>query len=110
MGLSRDYRRPFWRGLLHALLVVAYCVFISLVYLSIDQLYAGEIEYIVQIVFGLFASVVSIAICAYLIFYEPIKKLLKHHFRAASVMMMSTLGWLLIFVLIFLMGLVYTVT
>lgn len=110
MNLSRDYRQPFWHGLLHAIFVVLYCIFITLVYVSINRLFNGEIHRIVQMVFSLFLVILSVAVCAYLIFYESIKRLMKHHFRAASVMMISTLGWLFIFMTIFLIGLVVTLS
>lgn len=99
---------PFWRGFLHALSVVIYSTFITLVYLSLDNLFAGQINNIVQVVFGIFLLILTFAICGYLIFFDPIKKLLHHHFKAASVMMMSTLGWLFVFLIVFLMGLVAT--
>lgn len=108
MIFSRDYRRPFWRGLFHAFAVVVYATFITSVYLSLGSLYSEEIGSFVQLVFGAFLVIVTFAVCGYLIFYEPVKKLLHGHFKAASTMMMSTLGWLFIFLIIFLMGLVTT--
>ena len=76
--------------------------------MSLNRLFADQIPYIVQVAFWVFLFVVSVAICGYLVFYEPMDKLLRKHFRAASVMMMSTLGWLLIFMIIFLAGLALT--
>lgn len=109
MLFQRDYRRPFWRGLLHAVAVVIYSLFISLIILSLDGLFQNSIGYVVQFAFWIFLLVLSIGVCGYLIFYQPIEYVLKHHFRAASVMMASTLGWLLIFLTIFLIGLVLSI-
>jgi len=110
MIFSRDYRRPFWRGFVHALLVVLYGIFISLIILSLDGLFQDEIGIAIQVAVWFFLIVLSVATCGYLIFYEPTKKLLHHHFKAASVMMGSTLGWLFVFLVIFLIGLVVTST
>ncbi len=110
MLLSRDYRRPFWHGFLHAVFVVIYTTFISLIYFSLENLYIGEIGPLLQIVVGFFLSILTIAVCGYLVFYEPIKKILHHHFKAASIMIWSTLGWLFIFLLVFLIGLVKTIS
>ncbi len=106
MIFSRDYRRPFWHGLLHAGLVVVYLVFVALIVEQLQTLYRGEIGMVIQYAFGLFLVVLSTALCAGLIFDEPIKKLLHHHFRAATVMLLSTLGWLFVFLIIFVVGLV----
>lgn len=110
MNLSRDYRRPFWHGFFHAVLVVAYLLFISLVILQIEGLYQGRVGEVVRTTFNLFLVVLSVAMCAWLIFYEPLKKLLKFHFRAASVMLISTLGWLFTFMIIFLVMLSVTIS
>lgn len=108
MLFSRDYRRPFWRGFFHALAVVIYATFVSMVFLSLDTLYAGDVAPVIRLVFGLFLVILTIAVCGYLIFYEPIKQILHHHFKAASTMIWSTLGWLFVFLIIFLIGLVLT--
>lgn len=108
MIFARDYQRPFWRGFFHAVLVSFYCVFISLIVLSLRSLFDGDIGLVIQVSFGLFLTVLTAAVCGFLIFFEPIKKVLHHHFRAAAVMMASTLGWLFVFLLIFLIGLVLT--
>jgi len=106
---SRDYRRPFWRGFFHALAVVIYSTFITLIFLSLEILYDGDISPIIQLSFTLFLTIITVAVCAYLIFFEPIKKLLHKHFKAANTMLWSTLGWLFIFLIIFLIGLVLTI-
>lgn len=106
--LDRDYRRPFWRGFLHAVLVTLYALFATLVIFSLNGLYRGEIGPVIQWTFGFFLVVLSCAVCGYLIFYEPIKKILHHHFKAGQMMLMSTLGWLFVFMVIFLLGLLWS--
>lgn len=106
MIFSRDYRQPFWHGLLHAGLVVVYVFFLALLVTQMQQLYRGEIGVVIQYAFGLFLVILSVALCAWLIFYEPFKKLIHHHFKAATVMLLSTLGWLFVFMTIFIVGLV----
>ncbi|MBT3816771.1 MAG: hypothetical protein HOE80_00270 [Candidatus Magasanikbacteria bacterium] len=108
MLFSRDYRRPFWLGLAHAVLVIVYVLFVSLLIMQMSYLFNGQIAQVLQMAFGLFLLILSVAVCAWLIFYEPIKKLLHHHFKAATVMLLSTIGWLFIFMIIFIMGLVFT--
>lgn len=109
MIFSRDYRRPFWRGLLHAVLVAVYVIFITLVSINLGALMHTGIPYLIEAVFGLFVLVVSVALCGYLIFFEPMKMILKRHFKAGSVMLASTLGWLFIFQIIFIVGLTIVV-
>ena len=108
MLFSRDYRRPFWRGFAHAVLIVLYVLFISLVFLAMTPLFQHVAGPLIELVFGLFISIFSLAVCAYLIFFEPLKKMLHHHFRAGSVMLASTLGWLFLFLLLFLIGFILT--
>jgi membrane protease YdiL (CAAX protease family) len=108
MIFRRDYREPFWKGLLHAVIVTVYLFFVSLLAMQLKYLYIGEIGEAIQLAFGLFLTVLSVAVCAWLIFYEPLKKLLHHHFKAATVMLTSTIGWLFIFMIIFVVGLVFT--
>lgn len=108
MIFRRDYREPFWNGLLHAVIVTVYLFFVSLLAMQLKYLYVGEIGEAIQLAFGLFLTVLSVAVCAWLIFYEPLKKLLHHHFKAATVMLTSTIGWLFIFMIIFVVGLVFT--
>ena len=105
---ARDYQRPFWRGLTHACLVAFYAMFLATLLLSLDQLFGNDIGVVIRFAFGIFLFIVSAAICGYLIFFEPMKKVLRQHFTAAEVMLGSTLGWLLIFLVIFLVGLVYS--
>lgn len=106
MLFSRDYQKPFWRGFFHAVFVALYSVFISLVVLSLRALFNGEIGAVIQTVFWIFLAFLSLAVCGYLIFYEPMKKVIHLHFKAAGVLMASTLGWLFVFLIIFLIGLV----
>lgn len=108
MLFSRDYQKPFWRGLFHALTVVFYSFFIALVSLSLEPLFNGEIGAVVRAVVWTFLAFLSIAVSGYLIFYEPMKTLVRQHFKAASVMIASTFGWLFVFLIIFLLGLVLT--
>lgn len=108
MLLSRDYRRPFWHGFLHAVLVMLYLLFLSLIVLNIERLFQGGVSDVIRYTFNFFLIFLSIAVCGWLVFYEPVKKLLKHHFKAATVMMWSTIGWLFVFMVVFLMGMVWT--
>lgn len=108
MFFVKDYREPFWRGFAHAFFVLLYCVFVSLLSISLGKIFNGEIVFYIQVIFTVFLFVVSLAVLGYLIFFEPTKKLLHRKFKAASVMMASTLGWLLIFLTIFLIGFIYT--
>lgn len=108
MTFERDYQRPFWRGFLHATAVAAYSLFLSIVLLSIQRLFNGELGPVIAWSFGIFLSFLSMAFLGYLIFFEPMKKLMHHHFKAAAVMLGSTLGWLFAFLIIFLAGLVAT--
>lgn len=109
MIFARDYQRPFWRGFFHAVMVTLYCAFLSLVLLSLQGLFYDEIGPVIRLVFFMFLMVLSVGVCGYLIFFEPIKKILHHHFKASAVMMASTLGWLFIFLIIFLIGLVQSI-
>ncbi len=109
MKLSRDYRKPFWHGLLHAVLVTTYLFFVALVIMQLEALYQGRVGEVIKLTFSLFLVVLSVAVCGWLIFYEPVKKLLKFHFRAATTMMISTIGWLFIFMTIFLVMLAVTI-
>lgn len=108
MHFSRDYRRPFWHGFLHASLVVIYTLFVALIITQMNYLFATDIGEIIKLAFGLFLLVLSVAICGGLIFYEPIKKSLHFHFKAATVMLLSTLGWLFIYLMVFLYGLLFS--
>lgn len=94
----------------HAALIVLYCVFISLVVQSLDVLLFDAIGDVAKFCFYFFLAILSFGVCGYLIFFEPIKKILHHHFRASAVMMASTLGWLFVFLIIFLLGLLRSMT
>jgi hypothetical protein len=108
MFLSTDYRKPFWIGFLHATIVLLYTVFTALIYLSITPLFNGVTVPIIEVIFGLFLTIVSLAIGAYFIFFAPLKLMLHHGFKQGTVMLASTLGWLFLFLLIFIVGLVVT--
>ncbi len=92
------------------MMVMLYCIFVSLVVLSLNNLFGDDIGVAIQFVVWLFLVVLSVAVCGYFIFYESMKKVIHHHFKAGSVMMASTLGWLFVFLVIFLVGLVVTST
>lgn len=108
MLLSRDLRRPFWRGFAHALGVMFYIIFVSLIYLSVTPFFTGDAGLLMEVVFGLFLTTLSVAMCGYFIFFEPLKKMLHHHFKAGTVLLASTLGWLFVFLIIFVVGFVLT--
>jgi hypothetical protein len=108
MHISRNYQRPFWRGFVHAALVVMYCCFISIIVFSLNSLYAGEITGLFAWTFSFFLVILSFAVISYLIFYDPLKKILHHHFKAGQVMLASTIGWLFVFLIVFLLGLVWS--
>lgn len=108
MLLSRDYRLPFWHGLFHAVLVVIYTLFLSLILLQLEYLFGDGVGDVIQLAFFIFLSFLTLGVCGWLIFYEPLKKIVHHHFKAATVMLASTIGWLFIFLIIFLAGLVTT--
>lgn len=109
MFFSTDYRKPFWIGFLHAVIVLLYTVFTALIYLSITPLFSGtSAAPLIEVVFGLFLTIVSLAIGAYFIFFAPLKLMLHHGFKQGTVMLASTLGWLFLFLLIFIAGLVVT--
>ncbi len=104
MFFSTNYRRPFWKGLFHALMVVFYCLFISLMYLSLVDIVKEQVLAVVRLTFWLFFGLVSVAIVGYFIFFEPMKKLLNNEFKVGAVMIASTLGWLFTFLIIFILG------
>ncbi len=108
MHLSRDYRQPFWHGFFHASLVMIYTLFLALLLRQLDVLFSGGIAPVIRLAFQLFLLIFSVAVCAGLIFYEPVKKLLHFHFKAATVMLLSTFGWLFIYLIIFIYGLLLT--
>lgn len=108
MRFSRDYRRPFWKGFLHASLVVVYTLFMSLLITQMPYVFGTEIGQVIQVMFGLFLTILSVAICAWLIFYEPMKKLMHFHFKAATTMLLSTIGWLFVYMIVFIFGLLFS--
>lgn len=110
MFFRNNHIEQCWRGLLHAAFVLFYLIFISIIYLSVTPLFAGVVHLLVQIVFGLFVTVLSVAICAYFIFFEPMKLIMHHHFKAATMLLLSTLGWLFIFLITFVLGFMLVVT
>lgn len=108
MTFARDYQKPFWRGFFHAVGIAAYSLFLAVVLLSLKRLFNGEISIVVGVSFLVFIALLSIALVGYLIFFEPMKRLMHHHFKPAAVMLGSTLGWLFVFMVVFLAGLVAT--
>lgn len=109
MLFHKDYRKPFWVGFLHAVIVLLYTIFTALIYLSITPLFDGIVAPLLEVIFGLFLTIVSLAIGAYFIFFAPLKLMLHHGFKQGTVMLASTLGWLFLFLLIFIVSLVLTV-
>jgi hypothetical protein len=108
MFFSTNYQKPFWVGFLHAIIVLLYTIFTALIYLSITPLFASINIVLIEVVFGLFLTIVSLAIGAYFIFFAPLKLMLHHGFKHGTVMLASTLGWLFLFLLFFIVGLVIT--
>jgi hypothetical protein len=108
MIFARDYQKPFWRGFFHAVGITAYSLFLAAVLLSLKRLFNGEISRMVSVAFLVFISLLSIALTGYLMFFEPMKRMMRHHFKAAAMLLGSTLGWLFVFLIIFLVGLVLT--
>ena len=108
MIFARDYQKPFWRGFLHAVVITGYSLFLSIILLSLRKLFNGEIGVVISWTLGIFLLFLSLALLGYLVFFEPMKKIMHHHFKAAAVMLGSTLGWLFVFLVIFLAGLVAT--
>ena len=109
MFLNRDYRIPFWHGFFHAILVLVYVSFLALLVNQLGLVFQDDVGTVIRYTFLFFLGVVSVAICSALVFYEPIKKLLHHHFKGATIMLLSTIGWLFIFLIIFLFGLVMSI-
>lgn len=108
MFFRRNYQTPFWRGLLHAVMVMLYTIFVSLLMMSLNSLYMGGISQVIQFTFLVFVLVVSLAIYIYLIFFEPVRMVLHQHFKAGTIMIWSTLGWLFVFMCLFVLGLAFT--
>jgi hypothetical protein len=108
MLFARDYQKPFWRGFFHAAAIAGYSLFLAIVLLSLRRLFNGEIGPVIAWTTAVFLFLLSVAVIGYLIFFEPMKSVMHHHFRAATVMLGSTLGWLFTFLVIFLAGLVAT--
>ena len=102
------YRRPFWIGLLHAISIVLYCMLISFVWLSITPLIAEQMLPTVNLIILMFVSILSMAVVAYFLFFEPFKLIVHHHFKRATVLLLSTFGWLFVFLIIFVLTLVGT--
>lgn len=108
MIFASKYRKSFWHGLFHAMLIVVYTFFLTLMVLQLQSLYQGEIGLVIRTAFGLFLAVISVGVYGWLLFFEPVKLLFHHHFKEGTVLMLSTLGWLFIFLMVFLFGLVFT--
>lgn len=104
----KTYQKPFWMGLFHALSIVLYCTFISLVWMSITPLLDESIAPMMNLLIMIFVSLLSVAVVAYFIFFEPIKLTIHHHFKQASVLVMSTFGWLFVFLAMIIIAVVTT--
>ena len=107
MSLSIN-RKAFWHGLLHATYTTVYALFIGFVMTQIPMLFGGQIAVLIEMTFWVFTIILSVAVVGWLIFYEPVKYIFDKKYRAATVMLLSTLGWLFIFLIIFLLSLVLT--
>lgn len=110
MLFHRDFQRPFWRGFLHAVTMTLYILFIALLTYSIPHLFMSGVGIVIEWAFYLFIVILTLAVAAYLIFYEPMRHIVHHHFKRATVMIVSTIGWLFVFLIIFILGLLWTVT
>lgn len=102
--MNKKIRISFWKGLLHALAIVLYVMFISLVWISVSDALQAVYTPIINVVFGLFVLILSFGICAYFLFFEPFKLIVHKHFKPASVLIASTFGWLFVFLIVFLIG------
>lgn len=89
------YRKAFWTGCIHALMIVLYAIFISLVWLSVVP-YIEVITPGMSIVLAMFIMMLSAAVIAYIIFFAPMKLIVHHQFKAATILMGSTFGWLFV--------------
>jgi hypothetical protein len=104
--IHKHYRIPFWKGCLHAFILLLYVLFMSLSWVSISQILTTEFTPLVHLALGLFVLILSLGFCVYFLFFEPLKLIVHHHFKAATMMMFSTFGWLLIFFTLFIIGFV----
>lgn len=87
--------------------MAGYSLFLAVVVLSLRRL-LGDMGSVVTVAFCIFISLLSLALLGYLIFFEPMKSIMHNHFKSATVLLGSTLGWLFSFLVIFLVGLVLT--
>jgi len=108
MLFQRDFQRPFWQGFVHAVILTMYVIFVAIISYSMPLLLGTDIDIVIQWAFYIFIVVLSLALGGYLIFYEPIKSILHNHTKRATVMIISTIGWLFVFLIVFLLGLVWT--
>lgn len=108
MLLKRDYQQPFWRGFFHAVIVTLYSIFIGALSFSLQYLYVDEIDFVTRWSAAVFIIIVSLAVCGWVIFYEPMKRITHRDLKAGTVMMISTVGWLLLFFIVFILGLIWS--
>lgn len=102
--LKNKYTKPFWHGLFHALSITFYTLFISFVWLAVLPYLSAGVGPEISLIFTIFILILSFAVVSYFIFFEPFKLIVHHHFKAATVMITSTLAWLLVFFIIFVIG------
>lgn len=108
MLFHRDLRKPFWRGFLHAIVLTLYIFFVAIISYSMPHLFGTDIDIVIRWAFYLFITVLTLAAAGYLVFYEPMKHVLRSQFKRGTVMLTSTIGWLFVFLVVFLLGFVWT--
>lgn len=109
MLFQRDFQRPFWRGFIHAVTMTLYTLFVAILTYSMPKLFGTDVGVVVQWAFYLFLVILTLALGGYLIFYEPMRHIVHHQFKRATVMIVSTIGWLFVFLIVFILGLLWTV-
>lgn len=108
MRTLHTYQKLFWIGFLHALSIALYCVCVTYVWLSLSTLLSDVASPAMSLVLFVFLTVISIAVMLYLIFFVPLKLIIHHQFKQATVLLVSTFGWLFIYFAIFVMALITT--
>jgi len=109
MLFHRDLQKPFWRGFFHAVVLTLYLFFVAIISFSMPKLFGNDTDIIYRCSFYLFLTVLTLAVSGYFIFYEPVKHMLRNQFQRSTVMLTSTLGWLFVFMIVFVLGFVWTV-
>lgn len=107
MFFISNSQQPFWDGLRHACGAMLYVVFAGVLVYALEPFITG-LPSVFLLLFYAMLAVVSFAILGILVFYAPVRSMYHHRFRTASVMMSSTVGWLLIFLIIFVLSFVGT--